>query len=300
LVAIETAALRKVYGGGWGRAPKIALAGVDVSVPSGCSFGLIGPNGAGKTTFIKALLGIVHPTEGSVCVLGGDPNDPKIRAQIGYLPERLQLPEAWTPTAYLESVSRIKRIPSPAGEVRAALERVGMGLDAHRRIGALSKGMRQRVGLAAALLGSPQLLVLDEPTDGVDPLGRIEIRRILATERQRGATIFLNSHLLAETERICDRVGILSKGRLICHGPLDQLCRSGTRWRVRFAPHVNGFDPASLGFTHGDGFWWFTGSDAHSLNAALDRARSRGAVLLELAPESFDLEQLLTKAVEEA
>lgn len=298
--AIETQALRKNYRGFLGRKVREALAGVDLSVPVGAAFGLIGPNGAGKTTFIKVLLAIVRPTAGFVQVLDGDPEDPATRARIGYLPERLQLPEAWTAQAFLESFARLKRVPSARREVIALLDRVGAGADANRPLGTLSKGMRQRVGLAAALLGSPRLLILDEPTDGVDPLGRIEIRNILIQERDRGTTIFLNSHLLAETERICDRIGILSHGRLVREGPLEELCRAGGRWRVRFAPHLNGFDPRSLGFTAAEsrGLWWFAGSDPNALNAALDRARAQGAVLIEVGPDSSDLEQLLTEAVE--
>jgi ABC-2 type transport system ATP-binding protein len=298
--AVETHSVQKVYRGVFGGKPQQALAGVDLSVPSGSAFGLIGPNGAGKTTFIKTLLSIVRPTGGSVRVLEGDPDDPAVRARIGYLPERLQLPEAWTPVAFLESVARLKRVRSAGAEVKSALERIGLAADSTRRLGTLSKGMRRRVGLAAALLGRPELLILDEPTDGIDPLGRIEIRRILLEESRRGATLFINSHLLAETERICDRVGILSRGRLVREGTLDELCSSGTRWRIRFAPHLNGFDPASLGFTAAEsrGVWWFTGADSQALNAALDGARARGAVLIELSSESSDLEQLLARAVE--
>jgi len=301
VVAIETQALRKNYRTLFGRKRSDALAGIDLSIPRGSAFGLIGPNGAGKTTFIKILLAIVRPDGGSVRVLGGDPNDPAVRARIGYLPERLQLPEEWTARAFLESVARLKRVSSPRTGVNRAMERVAVDAEADRRLGTLSKGMRQRVGLAAALLGSPELLILDEPTDGLDPLGRIAVRHILLEERDRGATLFLNSHLLAETERICDRIGILSRGRLVREGPLEQLCRPSPRWRVRFAPHRNGFDPASLGFNAGDssGLWWFSGTDPAQLNAALDRARASGGVLVELAPDSSDLEQLLTQAVEQ-
>src|SRR6185503_10290287 len=134
----------------------------------------------------------------------------------------------------LASVARLKGLSLPGEALRRALSRVGLGDDGDRRIGGFSKGMRQRLGLAAALLGEPDLLVLDEPTDGIDPLGRAEVRRILAEERARGATLFLNSHLLSETERICDRIGILAGGRLVREGATVALSRSLDRYRVRF------------------------------------------------------------------
>ena len=194
---------------------------MDLSVPEGSAFGLIGPNGAGKTTFIKSILGIVQPSEGTVRVLGGSPEDPRIRARIGYLPERLHLPGSWAAPAFLATVARLKELkPDPASNLRL-LERVGLTDALGRKIGGYSKGMRQRLGLAAALLGNPALLILDEPTDGIDPMGRVEVRRILQEEVQRGTTLFLNSHLLAETERVCDRVAILADGRVLREGRLE-------------------------------------------------------------------------------
>jgi ABC-2 type transport system ATP-binding protein len=155
--------------------------------------------------------------------------------------------------------------------------------------------MRQRLGLAAALLGEPELLVLDEPTDGIDPIGRVEIRRILQAELARGATVFLNSHLLAETERVCRRIGILAKGRLLREGPLEDLRRAGRTWRVRFADGANAGMLAAIGFTPGSqsGTWHCAADDAEALNAAIDRARQCGALLVSLEPEERDLEQVL-------
>lgn len=299
MLAIEAVGLRKTYASFLGRRPQIALAGLDVAVPRGTAFGLIGLNGAGKTTFIKTILGVVRPSSGSVRVLGGAPEDRDVRAQIGYLPERLHLPNAWAPTAFLASVARLKRIRDPEGEITRQLGRVGLAGDAERKIGGFSKGMRQRLGLAAALLGGPELLVLDEPTDGIDPLGRAEIRRILSEERARGATLFLNSHLLSETERVCDRIGILSKGALIREGALDVLCGSETRFRVRFAP---GFDEGALSRSglskgEGEGVFLCEAADPRELNAALDRARSSGALLIELQRDMRDLEDVLAEAL---
>ena len=287
--------LRKTYYRTFRRTGNDALRGMDLTVPEGSAFGLIGPNGAGKTTFIKSILGIVQPTAGTVRVLGGSPDDPRIRARIGYLPERLHLPGSWTPTAFLGTVGQLKGLkPDAPGHLRL-LERVGLADAVGRKIGGYSKGMRQRLGLAAALVGSPSLLILDEPTDGIDPMGRLEVRRILLDEVQRGTTLFLNSHLLAETERVCNRVAILADGRVVREGRLEDLARGGARWVVRFAPGVDAAALGAVGFTRGsaDGVYHVEAHDPAALNAALDRARSVGALLVELRRDGTDLESVL-------
>ncbi len=297
--AIEVSGLRKTYRGAFRRTGHDALRGVDLSVPEGSAFGLIGPNGAGKTTFIKAILGIVHPTAGTVKVLGGSPEDPRIRAKIGYLPERLHLPGAWTATAFLHTVAKLKQLrPDTAAHLRL-LERVGLAHAAGRKIGGYSKGMRQRLGLAAALLGSPPLLVLDEPTDGIDPVGRVEVRTLLQEEVRRGTTLFLNSHLLAETERVCDRVAILAEGRVLREGRLEELARGGAQWSVRFAPGADVGALAAAGFQAGkvEGLFHVEAADPAALNAALDKARAAGALLVELRREGQDLEAVLTSTM---
>jgi len=302
VLAIEAASVQKVYRGLFRRTGgQVALAGLDIQIPRGSAFGLIGLNGAGKTTFIKTLLGVVRPTSGTVKVLGGDPEDPAIRARIGYLPERLFLTNAFTPRQFLASVARMKGLRMEDGALQTQIERVGLGADAGRKIGGFSKGMRQRLGLAAAFLGQPDLLILDEPTDGVDPLGRAEIRRLLAEERARGTTLFLNSHLLSETERVCDRIGILAAGRLVREGALLDLCGSETAYRVRFA---TGHDPAvlsELGFrsTDVEGAYRVEAADAVALNERLDAARAKGALLIELSRDLKDLEDVLTEALQQ-
>ncbi len=288
--ALSATALEKTYRGFFGSQHQ-ALRGLTLTVPRGVSFGLIGPNGAGKTTFIKVLLGVVRPTGGTVSVLGGQPDDLAVRARIGYLPERMHLPGALRSLDFLRSIATLKSLAPSDAELRTSLDRVGLSTG-HKRIGTFSKGMRQRLGLAAATLGAPDLLILDEPTDGIDPVGRVEVRKLLLEEKARGATLLLNSHLLSETERVCDRIGVLHEGTLKLEGSLDEVRQVTTRWQVKFA---SGADEAVLeaaGFVGGR----FEG-DVHELNAALDEVRAKGLELMSLAPESRDLEQVLTEVM---
>lgn len=296
--ALEIRGLTKTFGGRFG-ARQQALRGVDLTLPVGVGFGLVGPNGAGKTTFIKALLGIVQPTTGELRVLGGKPTDPVVRARIGYLPERLHLPGQDTPLSFLRNLARLKRLKGlPEGELTALIDRVGLTPAIGRKIGGFSKGMRQRVGLASALLGRPELLILDEPTDGIDPLGRAEIRQILTGELARGVTLFLNSHLLSETERICDHVGVLNAGRLVLQGKLSELRTARPAWRVQLGEVADEAPLLAAGFERLEpGTWRLEAPDARALNERLDLARKSGALLLSLSQESRDLEGVLADAV---
>ena len=298
MLAIEARGLEKRYRSAFGRRTTVALAGVDLAVPRGGGFGLIGPNGAGKTTFVKALLGVVRPTGGTVRLLGGDPHDPRVRARVGYQPERLRLASAWTPLELLDSVARLKGLRLPRSGALALLEEVGVGAAATRRVGTFSKGMRQRVGLASALVGDPELLVLDEPTDGLDPPGRAEVRALLARRIAAGATVLLNSHLLAETERICARVGILVGGRVVREGPLSEVTGAPREWTARFAPGAPAEALTGAGFTPREGERWAIMADGPvPLNAALDRIRAAGGLLLELTRAGQDLETALAEAM---
>lgn len=287
-----------------------AIDGLDLEVPRGSAFGFIGENGAGKTTFIKLLLGICRPSEGCVEVLGQSPDDVRVRRRIGYLPERLSLPPAFSPRRFLESVGRLKGLSAKErhDQIPRVLSRVGLAEEAwDRRTAGFSKGMRQRTGLAAALLGDPELLVLDEPTDGIDPMGRARIREVIREAARGGATIFLNSHLLAETERICDHVAIVSKGRVVRAGPLEALRSEGSH-RVRFVEGPDVDEKAqALGFAIDEkaraaglsGSFCLDGKDPAGLSQALQAALEAGLLVVEVAPRLKDLETVLAEAVAE-
>ena len=194
-------------------------------VGAGEVFGFLGPNGAGKTTVVKLLLGLTRPTGGRATVLGAPIGDRLTRRSIGYLPELFRYQPWLNAREVLELHASLiggSAGPSPS-DIGRGLEEVGLADRANDRVGTFSKGMHQRLGLAVALLGGPRLIVLDEPTSALDPAGRADVRGIIAGVRDRGATVFLNSHLLSEVERVCDRIAIVDRGRVLASGSLDDL-----------------------------------------------------------------------------
>jgi ABC-2 type transport system ATP-binding protein len=215
-----------------------ALQQVDLSVEPGEVFGLLGRNGAGKTTLVKILLDMVRPTAGRTSLLGKSSRNPAARRAIGYLPEDHRFPDYQTGWSALMFHGALAGLDRHTRRRRAAelLETVDLTNARDRKIRTFSKGMKQRLGLAQALLHEPQILLLDEPTDGVDPVGRARIRDLLVRLRDDGTTIFLNSHLLSEVEQICDRVGILELGRLVRLGSIDELTEIELVYRVEVVP----------------------------------------------------------------
>jgi len=235
--AIETENLTKVFTTRWPRRALTAVDNISLRVPVGSTYGLLGPNGAGKTTFVKMLLSVAHPTAGRAVVFGRDSREPAARAPIGYLPENHRFPTYLTGWGMLDFYGALSGMSSSERRRRipGLLAQVGLDERAHHlRLGKYSKGMLQRVGLAQALMHAPKLLVLDEPSDGVDPVGRKQIREVLHTLEQQGVTIFLNSHLLAEVELFCREVAIIQKGKLALSGTVLELT-SGSGYRLELA-----------------------------------------------------------------
>lgn len=208
---------------------RAALEEVSISVRAGTALGLLGPNGAGKTTVLRLLLGFARADSGRVELQGRDPLDPSSRRGVGFLPERLRLPGALSLRRFLRLQGRLAdRAGSELErEIDAIAELTGLRSRLGERLDQLSKGLAQRVGFAQALLGNPRLLILDEPTTGLDPLGVREARAWLEAARERGATLLVSSHILSEVERLCDHVAILDQGRVAESGPLERLVRSG-------------------------------------------------------------------------
>lgn len=224
--------LGKIYG------RKPALDGVSLAVAPGEIFGLLGQNGAGKTTLVKILLGLVAPTSGQAWLLDGPAGIPKVRQRVGYLPEDHRLPEYHTGPSLLDFYGALQGVPGPirARRIPELLGQLGLAACKRLKVRGYSKGMKQRLGLAQAILAKPRVLFLDEPTDGVDPVGRRHIRDLLLEERAKGVTLFVNSHLLSEMEQLCDRVAILKDGRIALTGAVSDLTRQGDCWRLELAP----------------------------------------------------------------
>ena len=215
--AVWCSGLRKRYG------RRVAVEDVSLEVGRGDVVGLLGPNGAGKTSVIKMLLGLVHPDAGEVLLLGRPAADPAARARVGYLPELFRY-QPWLSAAEVLALHvRLSGIEVTAREQRERLALVGLADRAGDRVGGFSKGMQQRLGLAVALVAGPELVVLDEPTSALDPLGRVDVRDIVLALKSRGVAVLLNSHLIGEVERVCDRVVILDRGRVAASGTLAEL-----------------------------------------------------------------------------
>jgi ABC-2 type transport system ATP-binding protein len=226
--AVWCSGLRKRYG------RRTAVDGVSFAVGRGEVVGLLGPNGAGKTSVIKMLLGLVRPDDGEVLLLGRPGSDPRAREKVGYLPELFRYQPWLTPDEVLALHVRLAGARIPRDEQQEALALVGLAQRAGDRVGGFSKGMQQRLGLAVALVARPELVVLDEPTSALDPLGRADVRDIVLSLKERGVAVLLNSHLIGEVERVCDRVVILDGGHVVASGTLAELLgRRELRLRLR-------------------------------------------------------------------
>ncbi|MGD9091535.1 MAG: ABC transporter ATP-binding protein [Anaerolineales bacterium] len=232
--AIQTQGLRKVFG------DKVAVDDLTLDVEQGEVFGFLGPNGAGKTTAVKMVLGLITPTDGGGNVLGSPIGDHRTRARMGFLPEHFRFHEWLTASEFLTLHADLYHMPRSLSQERVPelLELVGLTPHADKQLKAYSKGMLQRIGLAQALLNEPDLVILDEPTSGLDPVGRRLVRDIIGDLRQRGTTIFLNSHLLSEVEITCDRVAFIKHGQVLQVSQLKSLVEGELTVEIR-ARHIN-------------------------------------------------------------
>src|SRR5450631_1206061 len=205
----------------------LAVKGVSFEVESGEIFGFLGPNGAGKTTTIKMLTGLISASGGEATLFGDPVPSPRALARVGFLPENPYVYPYLTPTEFVELFARLSGLSARAARdrTRQVLDQVGVLYAADRQVRRLSKGMLQRTGLAAALVADPEMLILDEPMSGLDPVGRKEVRDLIFAERERGRTIFFSTHILSDVEAMCDRVAILREGKVVVSGALRQLLR---------------------------------------------------------------------------
>lgn len=235
---VQTSELTKVYRTGFWLNQKItSLKNCSLTVYQGETFGLLGPNGAGKTTLLKTLLGIVRPTAGRGWLLSKPLGDRSVKQYIGYLPENAYFYDYLTGWEFLQLAAGLFQIPHPIQRQRIPqlLELVGLSKSAakQKQLRQYSKGMLQRIGMAQALINDPDVVFLDEPMSGLDPMGRYQIREIILSLKAQGKTIFFNSHILSDVEKICDRIAILAEGELICIGSLDELLGIAHHYQVR-------------------------------------------------------------------
>ena len=233
--AVETLSLTKIFPDWWGRAKVIAVEELDLRIKPNEVYGLLGPNGSGKTTTLKMLLSLLHPTRGKAFVLGGSSSDTSISSRIGYLPEESYLYKYLSARETLEFYGRIFGLPKSVRKARidSLLEMVGLSGMANRQIGTFSKGMARRIGLAQALINDPEVLILDEPTSGMDPIGTRQMKDLIIQLSKRGKTILLCSHLLADVEDVCDRIGIMYGGKMRVEGTVASLLRNKNEHQIK-------------------------------------------------------------------
>ncbi|WP_420451845.1 ATP-binding cassette domain-containing protein [Ilumatobacter sp.] len=274
--------LGKAYG------RRVALDGVDLHVGPGEVVGLLGPNGAGKTTLVSTLLGLVHHDVGTARVLGRPAGDPTARRAVGYLPERFEHPGWLEGRQVLVTHARLLGLANDGRAAAAddALRRVGLAGRGDERVEGYSKGMQQRLGLAAAVLGRPELVVLDEPTSALDPIGRREVRDVIRGLRDRGTAVLLNSHLLGEVEQVCDRVVIIDRGRVVRSGTIADLA-SGAEVRLTL-DHLDEDAVAVL-----QGFGRITAHDGDTVLLSLDDVAGSSALVTALVRRGHGVRALV-------
>ncbi|HZI88873.1 MAG TPA: ABC transporter ATP-binding protein [Candidatus Polarisedimenticolia bacterium] len=290
LPVLELAGVTKIYRSTMRLRPFTAVEEVSLSLRRGEIFGLLGPNGAGKTTTIKMMLGLTRPTRGTIRIWGRQPQDRMARLKLGYLPENPSFYDHLTAREYLGLVGSLFDLPRATSRRRAdeLLRRLGLADDVRKPLRKFSKGMTQRLGLAQALLNQPDLLILDEPMSGLDPIGRADVKQILREERARGATVLMSSHVLAETETLCDRVAILHRGRVLEQGEVKGLLSAGVlEWEIT----VEGLPESAAERLRAEG---------HPVEAKGNRRviRVREAEELQRVLRAFAAEEVVIHAVE--
>ncbi|MCH2105356.1 MAG: ABC transporter ATP-binding protein [Planctomycetes bacterium] len=280
-----------------------ALRGIDLEVGRGQVFGLLGPNGAGKTTLVKVLLGLTKGWTGEARLFGLPPGDAMSRQKVGYLPEAHRLPPYLTGHQVMQLFGRMAGADAADVEARIGplLEKVNMTTSADRKIREYSKGMQQRLGLAQALVHDPELVILDEPTDGVDPVGRASIREMVLDLKARGVTVFINSHLLMEVEMICDHVVIMDKGKILVQGSIDELTPKTGAVEIDLRETPEDLEQLLGGLgrnfaLRGGGFQLELNDEEQ--DAVVDRLRERGLSIVAITPRRLTLEQSFIGLIE--
>jgi len=279
------------------------LRGLSLSIREGEIFGYIGTNGAGKTTTIKLALGLIFPDAGTIRLFGQDASRVEVRRRVGFLPENPYLYDYLTGEEFLDFHARLFGLDAPVRRkrVRDLLERVGLSNRGDRQLRHYSKGMLQRIGLAQALVNDPDLVILDEPMSGLDPIGRREVRDIILDLKARGRTVFFSTHILSDTEMICDRVGLLVKGSLKAVGRIDELVsRDVPYWEVALRGVTNGGLPCGSVVSRRDDRVLIRVESQGDLHRLLAILNGHGAELVSVTPARQSLEDLFIREARSA
>ena len=296
--------IRKSYGSGLGRTPKVAVADLSLELEKGDIFGLLGPNGAGKTTTIKVLLGIVFPEGGEGSLLGKPLGDRSAHRRLGFLPEQPYFYGFLNAEKGLELYGKFFGLDGKTIRRRTAdlLELVGLQADSHLTLDKYSKGMLQRFGIAQALLNDPELVIMDEPSSGLDPVGQKEVRDVLLQLKSEGRTIFLSSHQLSEVESICDSVSIVNLGKAVKEGRLADLLSFEGLTRITLKgedPSVlNALQPIARNVEQHDGNT-ILDVESEQIYRALETARGLGMELISAVPYRRSLEEFFLETIRE-
>ena len=302
--AVDILNFNKVYTSSFNQKKVYALTDFTLTVSRGTIFGLLGPNGAGKTTLIKLLLGITFPDSGNGRMLGLDYTNLDVKKKIGYLPENHKYPNYMKGGEVLRFYGKLSGLDGKSLDYRidSLLDLMNLSKWKNSRIKTYSKGMMQRLGIAQALINDPDLIFLDEPTDGVDPIGRKEIRDILIELKNKGKTIFLNSHILSEVELITDNVGILNKGKLLREGTVKELTEKKEEYRISTDGELNDEIIADV---HGlkknkDNNYILHVNDINELNKTIDTLRNKNILIKEIIPQKNSLEEMFISLIQES
>jgi ABC-2 type transport system ATP-binding protein len=296
---VELRQVNKSFRGHLGIGRTVAVRDLDLQVGAGEVFGLLGPNGAGKTTTLKMLVALLRPDRGEVRLLGRPASDPGARSRIGYLPENPYFYDYLTAEEFLDFYARLHGLAGAArrATIGRSLERVGLLGQERTPLRKFSKGMIQRLGLAQAIQNAPDLVILDEPMSGLDPIGRREVRDLIVGLRQGGATVFFSSHILQDAEALCDRVAILVRGRLRSVGRLDEMVAGTTRWiEITVRGELPPFAAAER-MSSSDGEALYRVPDVEALTRLLGLVAGSGCRVLSIWPRRDSLEEVFLREV---
>lgn len=303
---IEIKNLTKYYGRFFWKKPVPALSNLTLNIPMGAVFGFLGPNGAGKTTTIKLLMDLIKPSEGEALILGCPPENVEIKKQIGFLPDEPVFSSYLSANEFLNICAKLLGVPSGERKARIAevLEIVKMTKHAKSKLGGFSRGMVQRIGIAQAILNHPKLLILDEPLVGLDPHGRHELKNIILHQKSKGTSVFFCSHILSDVETICDHLGILNEGNLLCTGKIGDLLKD-TGVSLHISP---GHDEiarellaeASETVKLPDGGWNLTFLNNKEVKETLLRVREKHKNAVTMIPAKENLEKFFFRTIENA